>query len=80
MDCFAESIHATHDDLLRALEFGDLDFARKAMRHSSFVVDHQLGKDGATPLIAASRGGHPDMVKLVLDHHANLAAADHEVQ
>jgi ankyrin repeat protein len=74
--CTPEGAPLSNDELLAAFSAGDLETVKRACKHATFTVDNALDKEGTTPLIAAARGGYPDLVSLVLSYHADMARCD----
>jgi ankyrin repeat protein len=60
---------------LEAVEEGDLDKIKKIFNKPGFNVNVK-DKDGNTPLIIASREGHTDIVKVLLDKGADIDVVD----
>ncbi|KAH9065652.1 hypothetical protein EDB87DRAFT_1679379 [Lactarius vividus] len=60
-------------DLLQASSDGDLNKLNQLLAQPSSLDIEQKDQDGVTPLIAAVKNGHRDVVKALLDHGANPA-------
>ncbi|KAH9960760.1 hypothetical protein BGW80DRAFT_1361572, partial [Lactifluus volemus] len=60
-------------DLLNACSDGDINKLNHLLAHPSPLDIEEKDQDGLTPLIAAVKNGHRDVVKALLDHGANPA-------
>lgn len=66
-----------NEDLLYAAKIGDVQFAQQALKkgaHADTTMKNCYPKDCKTALVFAVRGGHFDVVKLLLEHGANVHA------
>ncbi|KAI0308304.1 hypothetical protein B0F90DRAFT_1813583 [Multifurca ochricompacta] len=60
-------------DLWQASSDGDLNKVNELLAQASPLDIEEKDQDGVTPLIAAVKNGHRDVVKALLDHGANPA-------
>jgi len=68
--------YRTHQLLLHACKFGDLDIARRLCEDDGRPYVSPTNWFWETPLCLASEGGHEALVRLVIDRGADVSASD----
>lgn len=63
------------DTFMEACERGDISFVRTALEHNKSLANAS-DKSGITALMCATRDGHKDIAKLLLNEGANVNAVD----